>query len=653
MEQEHGKTSNQFGQSLTLPKSPASILAVDDELVILHLLQAFLKPKGYEIEFASSGEAALQCLQEKLPDLILLDISMPDITGYELCTQLKADRKTKSIPIVFISALSEGINKAKAFEVGAADYITKPFELEEVLARIKHQLTLSNLQKTLIGKNLELHEAVRKRLAAETEIRSLNNELENRVLERTAALEKEITKHKQTQKRLHYLAHHDITSLLPNRIYLLEQIEQAIKQDSAMFALLVLEVHRLKAMQDLLGEFGSISQKLLKETTKCLKSSLPKEAILTHLSEDRFAVLLKGLSKPSEIRNMVQGVFRGLQNPLQINQYQISLGASIGISTSAIGYKSAKNILRDASTALQRAKTQDQGHYAIFGSSMQDKNLKRLSLEKDLRNAVISSCEGQKSSLYVYYQPIVSITDKELYGFEALVRWKHPEQGFISPVTFIPLAEETGLIHDLGWWILEESCRQLLSWQKRFKKPNLVVNVNLSPLQLRQVDCLKHILSALEKTQLKKSSLKLEITESSLFDNMLEQTSLLQKIRALGVRLCIDDFGTGYSSLSRLHEFPIDTLKIDKAFIDHIVNPKSEAPTVKTILALAHSLGMEVVAEGIEAGYQLEKLQDLGCDLGQGYFFSKPMGSKETEEFLLRKFKNVKNAPVTISTSLA
>ena len=646
MEHEYSKMSNQFEQSLVPPKAPASILAIDDEFVILHLLQAFLKPKGYKIELVSSGESALLYLQKKLPDLILLDISMPDITGYELCNQFKTDRRIKGIPVIFISALAEGIDKAKAFEVGAADYITKPFELEEVAARVKHQLALSNLQKTLIGKNLELHEAVRKQLAAETKIRSLNNDLEKRVLERTSALEEEIVKRKQTQKRLHYLAHHEITSLLPNRIYLLEQLEQTIKQDSAMFALVVLEVHRLRTMQDLLGEFGSISQKLLKKTTQCLKNSLPEEALLAHLSEDRFAVLLKGLNQPSEIREIVQNIFRELQKPLQVDQYQISLGASIGISTSAISYKSAKNILRDASTALLRAKTQSQGYYAIFGNSMQVKNLKRLSLEKDLRNAIATCYEERKSSLYVYYQPIFSIANKELYGFEALVRWEHPEQGFISPNTFIPLAEETGLIHDLGWWVLEQSCKQLQSWQKHFEKPNLVVNVNLSPLQLRQVDCLQRILNALERTQLKKSSLKLEITESNLFDNILEQTSLLQKIRSLGVRLCIDDFGTGYSSLSRLHEFPIDTLKIDKAFIDHIRDSKSETPTVKTILALAHSLGMEVVAEGIETSYQLNKLQDLGCDLGQGYFFSKPISPKETEEFLSKQFKDVQDVSV-------
>ena len=251
---------------------------------------------------------------------------------------------------------------------------------------------------------------------------------------------------------------------------------------------------------------------------------------------------------------------------------------------------------------------------------MQVKNLRRLVLEKDLRRAITACHEGQESNLYVYYQPILSLDTKQIYGFEALLRWKHAKRGNVPPDIFIPLAEETGLINDLGWWVLQEACKQVHYWQKQFEK-DFVINVNLSPLQLRQVDCLQRIVNTLGETGLKVSSLKLEVTESSLFDNLLEQANLLQKIRALGVRLCIDDFGTGYSSLSRLHEFPIDTLKIDKAFIEHIKHPESQAPTVQMILALAHSLGMEVVAEGIETNPQLAKLQNLSCDFGQGYLF--------------------------------
>ncbi len=653
MEYEHNNMSNQFESEVQPQKPSTKILVVDDEFAMLQLLQTFLKTKGYEVETCNTGELALQYLQEKLPDLILLDISMPDITGYELCSQLKANRNTKRIPIIFISALLEGVNKARAFEVGAADYITKPFELEEVVARVKHQLTIANLQKALIGKNLELHEAVRKRLTAETQILSLNSELENHVSERTAALEKEIIKHKQTQERLQYLAHYDPVSHLPNRYFLLESIKEAVGQTLDMFAVLVLEIHRLRSMQDLLGE--SVSQRLLKETIHRLKNNLPEKAMLASLSEDRFAVLLKGLNKPSEIRSIIQNLFKGLRAPLQIGQYQVSLNANIGISTSAIGYKHAKNILRDASTALHKARTQGQGHYAIFGSSMQIKNLKRLVLEKDLRRAIAACSEGQESNLYVHYQPILSLATKQIYGFEALLRWIHPKRGAVPPGIFIPLAEETGLINDLGWWVLKEACKQVHHWQKRFEKADLVINVNLSPLQLRHIDCLQRIINTLGETELKVSSLKLEITESSLFDNLLEQANLLQKIRALGVRLCIDDFGTGYSSLSRLHEFPIDTLKIDKAFIEHIKHSESEAPTVQMILALAHSLGMEVVAEGIETSSQLAKLQSLSCDLGQGYLFSKPLSSKEIEKFLSNQAsaKNANVSQLTVINSVA
>lgn len=614
---------------------PASILVIDDEPVILHLLEALLKARGYEVIAINGSELALSYLQSNLPDLILLDISMPNISGYDLCTQLKADQRTKRIPVIFISALMEGFNKAEAFEVGAADYITKPFELEEVAARVKHQLAIANLQKALIGKNRELNEAVQKRLVAEQEVRALNTRLEKRVSERTYALEQEIKKHKETQEKLLYLAHYDPVSQLPNRNFLLENLDNVMNNSEAMFALIICEVHRLKSMQDLIGEPGS--SQLLQEVIKSLKSNLYKETILANLSEDHFGILLKDLNKPSQIRSIVKDVFKSLSTPFQIDQYQVSLSASIGISTSAIGYTYGQDILRDASTALNRAKIQGQGHYAIFGKPLQAKNLNRLTLEKDLRRAINSCREGKCSNLYVYYQPIFSVANKQIYGFEALVRWQHPGQGFISPTIFISLAEETGLINDLGWWVLEESCKKVKSWQKLFQK-ELVINVNLSPVQLRHINCLQNIKNILKKTQLKASSLKLEVTESSLFDNLLEQTNLLQKIRTEGVRLCIDDFGTGYSSLSRLHEFPIDTLKIDKAFIERIQNSTSEVPTVQMIVALAHSLGMEVVAEGIETSFQLEKLHSLNCDLGQGYFFSKPLTAKVTEEFLKRHF---------------
>ena len=269
---------------------------------------------------------------------------------------------------------------------------------------------------------------------------------------------------------------------------------------------------------------------------------------------------------------------------------------------------------------------------------MQTSAVERLQLENDLRRAIETlsrkSPTGQ-TELQLNYQPIISLVTGHLSGFEALVRWRHPRQGWISPVKFIPVAEETGLIHALGWWVLRTACQQLSQWQQQFPHAeSLVMNVNISTVQLRQHDLVEQIQALLVTTQIPPKSLKLEITESSILQTFSSQAAQLKELKKLGIRLCIDDFGTGYSSLSRLHEFPVDTLKIDRAFVNRIDGDTGGAEIVQTIIALAASLGMDAVAEGVETFAQLERLRALHCELGQGFFFSKPIDAQAAAELV-------------------
>src|ERR1041385_505962 len=442
-------------------------------------------------------------------------------------------------------------------------------------------------------------------------------------LNRHIAEQERISRQLQESKdHFRHAAFHDALTNLPNRALLAENlkfvIERTKQHEDYQFAVLFLDVDRFKNVNDSLGH--TIGDQLLIAMARRLESCIRDVDMVARLGGDEFAILLDGISGPLEATAMAERIQAKLSAPFNLSGHEVFTTTSIGIALSSTGYDQPENMLRDADTAMYRAKAQGKACYEVFDKGMHTHAVYLLQMENDLRRAI------DREELRVYYQPIASLDSGQLAGFEALVRWQHPERGFINPSDFIPLAEDTGLIVPLGLWVLRKACQQLCQWQ--WQSPanrNLFMSVNLSSKQVSQPDLVSQIRSVLEETNVDPKHLKLELTESAVMHNADMAARLLKRLKALGVQLSIDDFGTGYSSLGYLHKFPVNTLKIDRSFIGRIGEDSENIEIVRTIVSLAENMGMNVVAEGVETLSQLTQLRSLNCQYGQGYLFSRPV----------------------------
>ncbi|MGB3507668.1 MAG: EAL domain-containing protein [Microcoleaceae cyanobacterium] len=584
--------------------TPGDILIVDDTPENLRLLSGMLTKHGYNVRKAINGQMALRAVRTVPPDLILLDIMMPDIDGYEVCQQLKDNSQICEIPIIFLSALNDVFDKVKAFKVGGVDYITKPFHLEEVLARVQNQLALQ---------------------AAEKEILLLNSQLEIRVKERTKQLEEANTK-------LLYMALHDGLTGLPNRVLFMERLKQALdytKTNSTyQFAVIFLDCDRFKVVNDSLGHI--VGDELLIAISTRLQKLLKPEDTLARLGGDEFGILLTDIQNLNGAINLADQILEALFYPFQLLRHEVFINASIGITLGNDNYEKPEHLLRDADTAMYHAKGAGKARYHIFDPAMHNSALQLMELETDLRRAI------NQQEFVVYYQPIIEFSTGKITGFEALVRWYRPQHGLVSPGLFIPVAEETGLITPLGNLVMREACHQLRQWQQqKITDYPLTMSINLSVRQFAQPNLIDRIDEIIAETQINPEYIKLEITESAIMENTKTADLLLKQLRERRIKLSIDDFGTGYSSLSYLHSFPVDTLKIDRSFVRSIDDQSTNLGLVPAIISIAKTMGMSVVAEGIETTTQLEQLRKLDCDFGQGFLFSKPAEAEKIMELVL------------------
>jgi diguanylate cyclase (GGDEF)-like protein len=438
----------------------------------------------------------------------------------------------------------------------------------------------------------------------------------------------------ESKDHFRHAAFHDALTNLPNRALLAENLkfvmDRAKQHEDYQFAVLFLDLDRFKNVNDSLGH--SIGDQLLIAMARRLESCTREVDMVARLGGDEFAILLDGIPNSTEAINMARRIQEKLQSHFNLSGHEVFTTTSIGIALSSTGYDHPENMLRDADTAMYRAKAQGKACYEVFDKGMHTHAVYVLQMENDLRRAL------DREELRVYYQPIVSLENGQLAGFEALIRWQHPERGFINPADFIPLAEDTGLIVPLGLWILRKACLQLSQWQ--WQSPanrSLFMSVNLSGKQVAQPALVDQIKDILQETKVEARHLKLEITESAVMDNAEMAVQLLTRLKGLGVQLSIDDFGTGYSSLSYLHRFPVNTLKIDRSFVGRIGDAAENIEIVRTIVSLAENMGMEVVAEGVETLSQLMQLRKLKCQYGQGYLFSRPVDADSVTAWISKK----------------
>ncbi|WP_265949600.1 EAL domain-containing protein [Dechloromonas sp. A34] len=568
--------------SLPQPRDDAAIvLIVDDDRSTRSALRHALHRNGFRVEEAGDGTEALAWLEENTADAILMDALMPVMNGFDACSALKRHPQWKDIPVLMITALEDRQSIERAFESGASDFIPKPIHLSVVNQRVR------------------------------------------RVIDATRA-----------ERHVHQLAYNDTLTGLPNRLLFVEHLNRAIDRSmthNSTLAVLFLDLDRFKFINDTLGH--EAGDQLLTTMAQRLKGCVRADDCVARLGGDEFTILLDELPNPGVAASVAQNICRTVSAPLTVGGQEVVMTASIGISLYPDDGQDVSKLLRHADTAMYRAK-QSGRDFCYYEAAMESALSDRLKLENDLRRAL------ERDEITVFYQPVVNTVSGEIAGVEALVRWLHPEEGIISPAEFIPIAEDTGLILALGERVLRTACAQAKTWLDNGLS-KLHVAVNLSAKQLEQPDLRDIVLRALSDSGLPASALVLEITESVLMARAAESIDLLRDLRSLGIHLSIDDFGTGYSSLSYLKHLPANTLKIDRSFIQDIPQDEDAVAIVTGILALAHSLRMNVVAEGVETIAQQETLARLKCDQLQGYLFSKPLPAEviETQMFTPKRKK--------------
>ena len=554
----------------------ALVLVVDDDRSTRSALRYTLLRDGFRVAEAENGAQALHMLKRIQPDVILMDAVMPVMDGFTACARMQKVPNRQNIPVLMITGLDDNLSVEKAFAAGASDYIPKPIHFAILSQRVR------------------------------------------RIVEANRA-----------QKRVRDLAFSDALTGLPNRAMFFDQLKRCVeqaKQNGEVVAVLFLDLDRFKYVNDTLGH--DVGDRLLILVAQRIRRSVRLVDCVARLGGDEFTVVLADITTPNAATIVAQNICQSLSAPFLIDGHGIFVGASIGISLYPQDGIDVGTLLQHADTAMYRAKKTSSG-YKFFEASMEHAMSEHMRLEGDLREAI------NRHELEVLYQPQMRFDTGRVVGVEALVRWRHPTRGMLAPKEFIPLAEETDLISVIGTWVLRTACTQQQSWVKS-GMPAIRIAVNFSVRQLK-TDFPSTVERILAETGMPSHLLELEITENTFMENAEDNLQALHRLHALGVRLTIDDFGTGYSSLAYLKRFPVDIIKIDQSFVRDVPHDLDDAAIVKSIIALAHSLRLEVVAEGVENESQLNFLRDSSCDMMQGYYFGRPMSAEKVAHFVIEK----------------
>ena len=554
----------------------AVVMIVDDEPINIEVTQVYLEEAGYW-QFASTSEPleAMGLLATKRPDVLLLDLKMPKMSGFEILERMRTEDILKDVPTIVLTSATDAATKLKALEFGATDFLAKPVDPSELVLRVRN---------TLAAK------AYRDRLA-----------------------------------------NFDLLTGLPNRRSFMERLEWAIKhavRSSIPGAVLHIDLDRFKQINEALGPKAGdhLLQAVARRVEQCLSSTgavgrlgdAGSQPSLWSLGGDEFTILLPAIAQPESAAIVATRVVDAVAAPFKLDSQDIAVTCSIGIAVFPEDGKEADTVLRNAEIAMHHAKRRTRGTYLFYSSEQNARALHKLSISNELRAGL------ERDELRLFYQPKLDIKTSALLGAEALVCWQHPVRGLMEPSDFIGIAEESGLIVRLGRWVLHAACRQIKQWEGAgFTVPKIAVNV--SSHQFHHEHLPQTIREVLEVTRVRPQSISIELTESVLIEDEQRNIEILQELKSMGIQLSLDDFGTGYSSLSYLNRFPIDELKIDRSFLAAIQNADDHSAVIVAIIAMAHSLGLRVVAEGVETVHQLNFLKRQNCDEFQGFLMSKPV----------------------------
>ncbi|HTV78637.1 MAG TPA: EAL domain-containing protein, partial [Steroidobacteraceae bacterium] len=678
------------------PVTPRTILVVDDDEMFRLLASETLQQAGYVALPAATGREALALLASRRPDLVLLDVELPDANGFDLCTGIRAGSGGADIPIVMVTGHNDTDSIERAFMVGATDFMLKPVLWQTLPQRVEFMLRAQdNLQSlriseqknrallqalpdtiyivdasgtllehitgvermassTLVGSKLEdvmpqdAARIARRAMAPPVDVTRIStcdfevgSGAERRCFETRfrpqadgtlVVITRDITERRRTELRIKYLAYFDTLTGLPNRQLLVRDMGRAIRtaqKAGTLVALLYLDLDRFKRINDNLGH--SVGDALLRAVARrlhqCVRTAGTNRGSIARLGGDEFVVLVTGLEQESQATVVADRIREALREPFDCGGHRFVVTPSIGIALYPKDGSEIEDLLVKADMAMYKAKDQGRNGHAFYGESMAIRSLSRLELENDLRRAF------DAGDFQIHHQPKVDLATGNVVGVEALLRWHHAGRGWISPETFIPVAEECGLIVALGDWVLQETCRQLQRWAGT-DLGHLTVAINVSVQQFAREDFVESVLGTLRRFGVRPQLLELEITESLLLRNVDDTTSGMKRFRAAGLALSIDDFGTGYSSLGYLRDFPVDALKIDRSFVKDLSSRGDGGAICAAIIALARELRMRVIAEGVENLEQLEFLRRHSCDEVQGYLMSPAVPIGELENLL-------------------